>query len=54
MACQPAIEVGIFLLVTLYTLPHIPDFLRQPLKVLHLTVTFAAGNFVVNMTLVIE
>ncbi len=54
MACQPAVEVGIFLLVTLDALTHIPDFLRQALKVLHLTVTFAAGNFVVNMTLVIE
>jgi hypothetical protein len=54
MACQPAIEVGIFLLMTLDALTHIPDFLGQALKVLHLAVTFGAGNFTVNMALVIE
>jgi hypothetical protein len=54
MACQPAVEVGIFLSVTLNTLTHIPDFLRQALKVLHLSVTFGTGNFAVNMALVIK
>ena len=54
MACQPAVEVGIFYSVTLDTLTHAPNFLRQPLKRLHLAVTFLTGNFVVNMTLVIK
>jgi hypothetical protein len=54
MACQPAIEVGIFLSMTLDALTHIPDFLGQALKILHLSVTFGAGNFTVNMALVIE
>ena len=54
MARQPAVEVGIFLSVTLNTLTHIPDFLWQALKVLHLSVTFGTGYFAVNMALVIK
>jgi len=54
MACQPAVDVGIFLLVTLDALAHAPNFLRQPLNFLHLTVTFLTGNFAVDMTLVIK
>ena len=54
MACQPAVEVGILLLVTLDALTHTPIFLRQPLKVLHLTVTFLTGDLAVNMALVIK
>ena len=54
VACQPAIEVGIFLLVTLNALAHAPNFLRQTLKLLHLAVAFGAGNFAVNMALVIK
>lgn len=54
MTCQPAVEVGIFLLVTFDALTHTPDFLRQALEFLHLTVTFLTGNFVVDMTLVIK
>lgn len=54
MARQPAIEVGIFLLVTSDTLLHAPNFLWQPLKVLHLTVAFGAGDFAVNVALVIK
>jgi hypothetical protein len=54
MARQPAVEVGIFLSVALDALTHAPDFLRQPLKVLHLAVTFLAYDFAVNMALVIE
>ena len=54
MARQPAVEVGIFLSVALNALTHAPDFLRQPLKVLHLAVTFLADDFAVYMALVIE
>lgn len=54
MACQPAVQVGIFLSMTLDALTHIPDFLGQALKVLHLTVTFGTGDFAVNMALVIK
>jgi hypothetical protein len=54
MARQPAVEVGIFLSVALNALTHAPDFLRQPLKVLHLAVTFPADDFAVYMALVIE
>lgn len=54
MACQPAVEVGIFLPVTLDTLTHAPDFLRQALRFPHLTVTFLTGNFFINMALVIK
>lgn len=54
MACQPAVEVGIFYSMTLDTLTHAPNFLRQPLKRLHLAVTFLTNDFAVNMTLVIK
>ena len=54
MACQPAVEVGIFYSVTLDALAHAPNFFGQPLNCLYLTVTFLTGNFVVNMTLVIK
>ena len=54
MARQPAVEVGIFLSVTLDALTHAPNFLWQALKLLYLAVAFLTGNFVVNMTLVIK
>jgi hypothetical protein len=54
MACQPAVEVGIFLLVTRDALTHAPNFMRQTVKVLHLSMTFLTGNFAVNMTLVVK
>ena len=54
MACQPAAEVSIFLAVALDALSHAPVFVRESLEVLHLTVTFLTGDFVVNMSLVIE
>ena len=54
MACQPAVEVGVFLAVTLDALTHAPDFLRQTLRFPHLTVTFLTGNFFVYMALVIK
>ena len=54
MACQPAVEVGIFLPVTLDTLPHAPDFLRQTLRFPYLPVTFLTGDFFINVALVVE
>jgi hypothetical protein len=54
VACQPAVEVGIFLSMTLNTLTHVPNFLRQALKILHLTMTFGAGNLAINVALVIK
>jgi hypothetical protein len=54
MARQPAVEVGIFLAVTLDTFTHAPDFLRQTLRFPYLAVTFLTGNFLVYMALVIK
>ena len=54
MACQPAVEVGIFLPVTLDTFTHTPDFLRQTLRFPYLPVTFLTGDFFINMALVIK
>ena len=51
---QPAINVGILLIVTFQAHPHAPLLGRQPLKVLNLSVAFPAGNFTVDMTLVVE
>ena len=54
MARQPAVHIGAFFKMTRDTLIHVPGFMRQALKVLHLPVTFGAGNFTVNMALVIK
>jgi hypothetical protein len=54
MACQPAVEVGIFFSMTLDALTHAPNFLGQALKLLHLSVAFLTGDLAVNMALVIK
>ena len=54
MACQPAVNVGIFLVVTLQAHAHAPLLVRQPLLVFNLTVAFPAGDLDVNMTLVVK
>jgi hypothetical protein len=54
MACQPAIHVGVFFKMTRDTLLHVPGFMRQALKILHLPVTFGTGYFAVNVALVIK
>ena len=54
MARQPAIDISIFFIVTLQAHPHAPLFVRQPVKVLDLPVAFPAGNFTVDMALMIE
>ena len=54
MACQPAVEVGIFLSMAQDAFLHVPNLLRQALEVLHLAMTLRTGDFAVNMTLVIK
>jgi hypothetical protein len=54
VARQPAVHIGAFFKMTRDTLIHVPGFMRQALKVLHLSVTFGAGNFAVDMALVIK
>jgi hypothetical protein len=51
---QPAADIGILFSMTLNTFTHAPVFIRQSLKILHLSVAFLTGDFVVNMALVIE
>ena len=54
VARQPAIDVGILFIVTFQAHPHAPIFVRQSLNVLDLPVAFPAGNFTVDMALMIE
>ena len=54
MTGQPAIDVGILLIVAFQTHSHAPLLVRQPLTVLNLPVAFLAGNFAVDMALMIE
>ena len=54
MTRQPAIDIGILLIVTFQAHSHAPIFVRQSLNVLNLTVAFLAGNFTVDMALMIE
>ena len=54
MARQPTVHIGAFFKMTRDTLIHVPGFMRQALKVLHLSVTFGTGNFAVDMALVIK
>jgi hypothetical protein len=54
MACQPAVYVGVLFFVAFDTFPHAPIFGRQPMKVFHLSMAFPAGNFTVDMALMVE
>ena len=54
MTRQPAINVGILLFMTFQAHPHAPLLGRKPLKVFHRAVAFPAGNFTVDMPLMIE
>ena len=54
MTCQPAIDVSILFIVTFQAHPHAPLFVGQSLNVLNLTVAFLAGNFTVDMALMIK
>jgi len=51
---QPAINVGILLFMTFQAHPHAPLLGRKPLKVFYRAVAFPAGNFAVDMPLMIE
>jgi len=54
MACQPAVEVGIFLPMTFDALAHAPAFVWKAVQIGNLPVTLLAGDFAVNVTLVIK
>ena len=54
MTSQPAIHIGILLFVAFHTHSHPPILGRQPLKVFYQSVAFPAGDFFVDMTLVVE
>ena len=54
MTGQPAVYICVLLFVAFDTHPHPPLFVGQPLNVLNLTVAFLAGNFAVDVPLVIE
>ncbi len=54
MTRQPAVHIGALFKMACNALIHVPGFVRQALQVLHLPVAFGAGNFTVNMALVIE
>ena len=54
MACQPAINIGIFLVVAFQAHSHLPVFGRQAVHILNRTVAFPAGDFFVNMALMVE
>ena len=54
MTRQPAIDVGILFFVAFHTHSHPPVLGRQPLKVLYQSVAFPAGDFFVDMALVVE
>jgi hypothetical protein len=51
---QPAVYICLLLFVAFDTHPHPPLFVGQSLNVLNLTVAFLAGNFAVDVPLVIE
>ena len=54
MARQPAIDIGIFLVVAFQTHSHAPVLERQALRIFNLTVAFQAGDLFVYMALVVE
>ena len=54
MARQPAVEINIPFTVTYDALVHVPDFVRQPVKVLNLAVALLARDVLVNMPLMVE
>ena len=54
MARQPAIDIGVFLIVAFQTHSHLPVFGRQAVHILNRTVAFPAGDFFVNMALMVE
>ena len=54
MTRQPAIDIGILFIVTFQAHPHAPFFVRQSLNVLNLPVAFLAGDFPVDVPLMVE
>ena len=54
MTRQPAINVDFLFIVTFHADSHFPILVGQPLQIFDLPVTFPAGDFVVDVTLVVE
>lgn len=54
MACQPAVDIGISLVMAFQTHAHLPVFGRQAVQVFDRTVAFLAGDLFVYMALVVE
>ena len=54
MTRQPAVYISVLLLVAFDTNPHAPFLVRQSLNVLNLPVAFLAGNFAVDVPLMVE
>jgi hypothetical protein len=54
VASQPTVEVGLSLLVAIYTESHLEHLEAQPVHRLHLAVAFLTGDFLPDMPLVAE
>ena len=54
MTRQPAIDVGILFIVTFQAHSHAPFLVRQPLNIFNQPVALPAGNFTVDVSLMIE
>jgi len=54
MACQPAINIDLFLVVAFQAHAHLPVFGRQAVHIFNLSVAFLTGDFFVNMALMVE
>ena len=54
MTRQPAIDIGILFIVAFQAHPHAPFLVRQPLLVFNQPVAFPAGNFAIDVSLMIE
>jgi hypothetical protein len=54
MTGQPTVYIGIFFSMAFNTFPHAPDFSGQTLQILHLAVAFLAGDFAIDVALVVK
>ncbi len=54
MTCQPAVGIGIFLEMAFQAHAHAPVFMGQTVQFGDLSVTFLAGDFTVDVALMIE
>ena len=54
VACQPAAEIGLFLLVAVNTKPHLKLCALDPVHGFHRSMTLSAFDFTVNVSLMVE